>query len=172
MNYTVPLPPLREQRRVVAKVEELAAKIEEARRTRAKSAVEVEALLLAARNYFIGDHAAPDWQPLCDLIDDIENGWSPACESRPAVNDEWGVLKVGAVSFGFFDPRENKALPLELEPKPEYQIRAGDFLMSRANTTALVGAAQSPGKRHHVCCYATRYFGSSSMRTATSYPHS
>ena len=49
-------------------------------------------------------------------------------------------MKVGAVSFGSFDRRENKALPPILKPKPEYEIMSGDFLMSRANTTELVGA--------------------------------
>ena len=50
------------------------------------------------------------------------------------------MLKVGAVSFGSFDDRENKALPLGLKFDPRHEVRSGDFLMSRANTTELVGA--------------------------------
>jgi type I restriction enzyme S subunit len=71
---------------------------------------------------------------------------SPQCESRRAREDEWGVLKVGAVSFGLFDERENKALPLGLEFDPRFEVRSGDFLMSRANTTNLVGACAIIGR--------------------------
>jgi len=53
--------------------------------------------------------------------------------------EEWGVLKVGTVSFGVYQQFENKALPAALEPRPEYEVHSGDFLMSRANTTNLVG---------------------------------
>ncbi len=50
------------------------------------------------------------------------------------------MLKVGAVSFGTFDERENKALPAAIRVDPRFEVRQGDFLMSRANTTELVGA--------------------------------
>jgi len=36
---------------------------------------------------------------LGDVIADLTYGWSPQCESRPALNDEWGVLKLGSVSY-------------------------------------------------------------------------
>lgn len=140
LAMTIPLPPLAEQRRIVAKIDHLAAKIEEARGLRGLSVVEVEALLKSARRSCIGDVPEKDWVELQDVIVDIENGWSPACHSHPAPSGEWGVLKVGAVSFGIFDPTENKELPKELRPKIEYEIRPGDFLMSRANTLELVGA--------------------------------
>jgi type I restriction enzyme, S subunit len=50
------------------------------------------------------------------------------------------VLKVGAISFGAFDDSENKAVPLGLQFDSRYEVRSGDFLMSRANTTELCGA--------------------------------
>jgi type I restriction enzyme S subunit len=78
--------------------------------------------------------------PLGDLVADLENGWSPKCLPRPAEPGEWGVLKVGAVSAGRYDPRENKALPAALEPQPRLEVRPGDFLIGRANVTRLVGA--------------------------------
>lgn len=136
----VPVPPHAAQQRIVAKVDELTAKIEEARHLCTALPLEVKALLLAARNRLIGEHPADGWAPLYTLIEDIENGWSPQCESRPATVGEWGVLKVGAVSFGYFDSRENKALPAMLVAKPGYEIKSGDFLMTRANTRELVGA--------------------------------
>lgn len=51
---------------------------------------------------------------------------------------QWGVLKVSAVSWGKFNPDENKALPPDKAPRPECEVKAGDFLLSRANTDDLV----------------------------------
>lgn len=75
------------------------------------------------------------------LISRIEQGWSPQCEARIAEENEWGVLKVGCVNGGVFNPEEHKALPAVVEPLPEYEIKSGDILMSRANTRALLGSS-------------------------------
>lgn len=53
----------------------------------------------------------------------------------------WGVLKVSAVAFGRFFPRENKALTHDFVVDPRFRVRAGDLLITRANTSALVGAS-------------------------------
>lgn len=77
-----------------------------------------------------------------NVVASLEQGWSPQCESYPVDGpDEWGVLKVGCVNSGSFNPGENKHLPSELEPVPELGIRKGDLLISRANTRDLVGSA-------------------------------
>jgi type I restriction enzyme S subunit len=70
----------------------------------------------------------------------IEQGWSPLCENRLAEPGEWGVLKVGCVNGGFFRSGEHKALPAEFRPVPKLEVRDGDLLMSRANTSELVGS--------------------------------
>ncbi|HEX6925100.1 MAG TPA: hypothetical protein VF167_06700 [Longimicrobiaceae bacterium] len=75
----------------------------------------------------------------------IEQGWSPACENRPAAEDEWGVMRAGCVNGSEFNPNDNKALPAGVEPLSEYEIRPGDVLMSRANTRALLGSAAMVG---------------------------
>lgn len=71
----------------------------------------------------------------------IEQGWSPQCDNKMAEDDAWGVRKVGCVNGNQFDSMENKALPQELEPKPEYELRPRDILIGRANTTELSGSA-------------------------------
>lgn len=88
------------------------------------------------------EHAPAKWplMTLGALIDDIENGWSPQCLDHPAPSDRWGVLKVGAVSFGFFNEIENKELPQKLKPRPQYEVKEGDVIISRANVTRYVGA--------------------------------
>ena len=82
---------------------------------------------------------------LGDVIADLENGWSPKCHGRPAGHDEWGVLKLGAVSSGVFDPNENKALTSHRQPRPRFEVTTGQLLISRANITRLVGATAVVG---------------------------
>lgn len=71
----------------------------------------------------------------------IEQGWSPQCDNQPADEDAWGVMKVGCVNGDEFDALENKALPADLEPISEYELRPKDILISRANTKELLGSA-------------------------------
>ena len=70
---------------------------------------------------------------LGEALEDIEPGWSPKCEGRPAEEGEWGVLKVSSVSGGRFKPEENKALTKGLKPRPEIQVVKGDLLVARAS---------------------------------------
>lgn len=77
---------------------------------------------------------------LGDVIADLENGWSPKCLTRKIETDEWGVLKVSAVSSGRYRADENKALPPKLHPRPALEVRVGDVLIARASGAAsLVG---------------------------------
>jgi len=76
------------------------------------------------------------------LLSRIEQGKSPECESTPAEGDEWGVLKTGCVNGGEFKPRENKKLPHAAKPHSQYEVVAGDLLMSRASGSIdLIGSA-------------------------------
>jgi len=91
-----------------------------------------------------------EWARFSDLILASDAGWSPSCDSSPRTGDNWGVLKVSAVTWGEFRPGENKALPDHLDPRPECEVQAGDFLLSRANTEELVArsvVAWSPPAR-------------------------
>jgi type I restriction enzyme, S subunit len=80
------------------------------------------------------------------LLSGIEQGWSPACESRPADRDSWGVLKAGCTANGVYRWSENKALPVDETPRPDIEVKPGDLVMSRAS-----------GSRHIVgsCAIAT-----------------
>ncbi|MCA3443103.1 MAG: hypothetical protein INF52_06965 [Rhodobacter sp.] len=79
---------------------------------------------------------------LGDVIEDLENGWSPACLDRPAKPGEWGVLKVSAASSGDYREDENKALPPKLRPRPKFEVMNGDILITRASGVGrLVGRA-------------------------------
>ena len=78
---------------------------------------------------------------LREVIADLVVGWSPRCLNRPAHGNEWGVLKLSAVTSGRLEPSENKALPSGAERRPELEARRGDVLITRGSgVTRLVGA--------------------------------
>ena len=78
------------------------------------------------------------WVRLGNISLTSDSGWSPQCHSESREGENWGVLKVSAVSWGIFKPEENKALPLGMEARPDCEVQPGDFLLSRANTEELV----------------------------------
>lgn len=79
--------------------------------------------------------------PLRRLISALEQGWSPNAHERVADEGEWAVLKLGAVSQGRFRAEQHKALIEGTQPERRYEVRAGDLLVTRANTLKLVGDA-------------------------------
>ncbi|AQG80594.1 restriction endonuclease subunit S [Spirosoma montaniterrae] len=71
----------------------------------------------------------------------IDSGWSPVCLDEVKQSDEeWAILKLGAVTSRYFKSNENKKLPDSLRPRPNIEVRKNDLLFSRKNTRELVGA--------------------------------
>ena len=91
-----------------------------------------------------------------DVIADLVVGWSPRCLDRPAKKNEWGVLKLSAVTSGRLKPTENKALPSGVDQRSELEVRHGDVLITRGSgVTRLVGAttfvADEPPRKLMIC---------------------
>jgi len=136
----ISLPPLAEQRRLVARIEKLAAQINEAialRRSAAKESEQLYSRQLAAS-------MEPDgvgWTrgTVASVIKSMDAGWSPQCDDVPAQEGKWGVLKTTSVQWCEFRPNENKALPATLQPVPNLGIQEGDVLVTRAGPRKRVG---------------------------------
>jgi len=149
------VPPLDEQRRIADFLDAETARIDRAfsLQTSVRLAVRARAVAeLDLRMDRLG--ATYGTLPFRRMIRSVEQGVSPQCENAPADADSWGVLKVSAVKNGFFFEDENKQLPAEIEPEPRYEVRAGDLLITRANTPQLVGAAAvatSPRSKLMIC---------------------
>ncbi|WP_157186626.1 hypothetical protein [Nocardia jiangxiensis] len=77
--------------------------------------------------------------PLGNLLTHVEAGRSPLAEGQPAAPGEWGVLKVSAIRSEGFDSNENKAISDSSLIRPEFEVKPGDLIISRANTEELVG---------------------------------
>lgn len=78
LNYTIPLLPLSEQRRIVAKIEQLAAKIEETNRLRIEAAKESDVLLNSAISKVFSDIDSINPIPLVSLTSKIGSGSTPS----------------------------------------------------------------------------------------------
>ena len=133
-------PSLTEQERIVKLLEES----DELRKLRTQADHQTGALIPALFHEMFGNPVANtrNWKRVIfqELLDGIEGGWSPVCHDRQAEPDEWGVLKLGAVTRCKYTDVENKSLPESFKPRPELEVKVGDLLFSRKNTRELVGA--------------------------------
>ena len=77
---------------------------------------------------------------LSKVIQSVEAGWSAPSEGRPREGEEYGVLKVSAVTSGVFLPEQNKAVINVDSARSLIIPKRGDLLFSRANTRELVAA--------------------------------
>lgn len=77
-----------------------------------------------------------------NVVQRIEQGWSPEAIDQLATENEWGVLKSGCVNYGVFRDTEHKTLPAGVEPPEDLRVSIGDVLMSRASGSIdLIGSA-------------------------------
>lgn len=76
-----------------------------------------------------------------DLLSGISGGKSPSAEGRPPLDGEYGVLKVSAINELGFLPSESKKISDPNVFNTSMSVKAGDVLISRANTPERVGLA-------------------------------
>jgi len=80
----------------------------------------------------------------------IDAGWSPDCDSEPADDGEWSILKTSAVIWDGYDDGQNKRLPAHLTPRPQLEVRPDDILITRAGPaerTGVVAIVRETGGR-------------------------
>jgi type I restriction enzyme S subunit len=129
--------PLRvEQDRIVGVLDEAKG----LRHLRTRIARRTEDVIPALFHQSFADSNAYEASSLQELLQPIDSGWSPVCHDQAAPDDEWGVLKLSAVTTGRYLEGENKALPADMAPRPSIEVKAGDVLFSRKNTKDLVAA--------------------------------
>ncbi|WP_030741907.1 restriction endonuclease subunit S [Streptomyces sp. NRRL S-31] len=134
-NLRIPLPPLPEQRDIVAANEAFERRIGALERELAKLRTVEDAVVAGTMAEAGGRIELGRW------LSSIEAGKSPMAEDTPAGDGEWGVLKVSAVQPGWFKATENKVIREAEFINARYAVSTGDLLMTRANTEELVGLA-------------------------------
>ena len=136
-RLNISLPPLPEQKRI-AQILDAADALRAKRR---ESIAQLDALVQSTFLEMFGDPKINpmSWpvEPLSHVVAQLKGGKNIA-ESETTT--DFKVLKVSAVTSGIFRPNESKYLPADFSVPDSYIVKAGDLLISRANTTELVGA--------------------------------
>ena len=127
----IPLPPLDEQRRIAAILDQADALRAKRRQTLAHLDVLTQSIF---RNMFEGDDLPR--MSAGELMPAMRNGLSPATAGRCSAT----VLTLSAVTRGRFDPRAVKPGMFASVPPDDKRVSGLDFLMCRGNgNQALVG---------------------------------
>jgi type I restriction enzyme S subunit len=137
-SVRVPLPPLDEQLRIVALLEDHLSRLQAAIDYEKAARLRATRWERSALDAALTESAAAS-APLRNLVVRVEAGKSFGGSAPPAREGEWGVVRVSAMTWGEFRPHENKLVSPE-RVDPRHEIRTGDVLVSRANTTDYVGA--------------------------------
>lgn len=134
----IPLPPLAEQRRVVARIEELAAQIHEARTLRLQATEEADAIMSTRVKALFEQGPSTGWDVgfLGDYVVDDCYG-----TSEKTGDDSTGtpVLRMGNIQNGRIDARSLKYLHISERDRPKLLLQQGDILVNRTNSAELVG---------------------------------
>ena len=148
----LPLPPLEEQQRIVDRIESLFEKLDRAKELMQEALDSFENRRSAILHKAFTGELTAKWREengvsldikdclLDTFILNIEAGKSFRCDERTPLQEEVGVAKVSALTWGEYDENESKTCTDITKINERLFIKAGDFLLSRANTIELVGA--------------------------------
>ncbi|NEE18798.1 hypothetical protein G3M58_71545 [Streptomyces sp. SID7499] len=152
-DIRIPLPPIAEQRRIVEKLQHHLTRLDSGQCSLQRGISLIPELRSAVRNTAISGRVPSTstlnhwrWGHLGDVIARIEAGRSLPCESRPAKENEWGIIKASAMTWGNFNNDEHKAVQAGTKIDPRHEINQNDLLISRANTSTHVGASVLVGE--------------------------
>ena len=77
--------------------------------------------------------------PLSECLERIESGNSFNCKPHSRNGSNPAILKLSAVTYGIYNPDENKELPVNIAFDERVEVLPGDLLFSRKNTLEMVG---------------------------------
>jgi type I restriction enzyme S subunit len=130
LGYEIPLPSLTEQRRIVARIEELAARIHEARRLRKEAAEEAEAMVASETNAIFTCDEAQAWKKL--KLEDIAEIRAGVTLGRRLTGDtiQLPYLRVANVQDGYLDLTEIKEVEVFANEVGKWALQIGDILLT------------------------------------------
>ena len=136
----MPLIPLNKQDEIIACMDKVQSVIE----MKQQELIRLDDLIKARFVEMFGDVNDNPYRyklfPIKDVIKKCEAGWSGNGTQRIKKDDEIAVLKVSAVTKGYFIPDEYKVLKDQYNIKKMITPQKGDLIFSRANTREMVGA--------------------------------
>lgn len=138
-NTTVPFPEIQRQ----AEIADILSKVEGVIVSRKQELQKLDDLIKARFIELFGDPVTnpKGWKnvPLSYCIDSIDNGKSFVCDAEARAGEWPAVLKLSAVTYGYYNSTENKAVLDESQYSSISEVHEGDLLFTRKNTPELVG---------------------------------
>lgn len=130
LGYEIPLPPLTEQRRIVARIEQLAAQVLHAKALRQQAADEAKALLLSASANFFRPKMGWTTKYVGDFCEQPQYGYTESATDQP-VGPRF--LRITDIQDG----RVNwNTVPYCKCPEPEkYLLKPNDLVFARTGAT-------------------------------------
>jgi len=140
LDYEIPFPPLAEQGRIVAAIEEHVSRLDSAVAglNRAQALIpryRAAVLKAAVEGRLVPGRGAWQTVPVGELALKVEYGTS----ARAAVEGDIPVLRMGNIVDGRLDLESLKFLPKNHHEFPRLLLAPGDVLFNRTNSAALVG---------------------------------
>jgi len=138
LGYEIPLPALGEQRRVVARIEEVAAQVHEARAFRRQALQGADMLVTSRVSHVFASAPGKGWPDgmLGDYV--LEDCYGT---SDKTTDDDTGIpiLRMGNIQNGCLNLRDLKFLHLDAKDRVKLLLKHGDILVNRTNSAELVG---------------------------------
>jgi len=149
LQIPIPLPPLEEQRRIVARIDRLNAKINNVSLLQRETQIERAALLKSClRRWSSGIGELGSLARV--LLGKPRNGWSAKCDNA---DSGFAVLTLSAVTGYDYDCSAFKRTSEPVDLTAHYWLNAGDLLITRSNTPQLVGHAAIYNGQPSPCIY-------------------
>lgn len=157
-NFDYPIPPLPEQKRIVAKIEELFSDLDKAVEALKKAQAQLKTYRQAVLKYAfegrlthknIKPGQLPEgwkWVTFGDILDDISYGTSKKCSYAKKGSP---VLRIPNIIAGIIDDEDLKYAEFTAEEKKQYSLEDGDILIIRSNgSVSIVGKNALVSKKH------------------------
>jgi type I restriction enzyme, S subunit len=147
---TIPLPPIKLQRRLVEQVEEISVQIDRARIV-SRETFEATNKVIRSALYGISQTIKVDGILMDVLRARPRNGWSPRCENA---ENGIAVLSLGAITGFRYRHTEFKRTSLPAANNGHFWLKPGDLLITRSNTPELLGHAAIYDGEPTPCIYS------------------
>ena len=146
----IPLPPLSEQKRITARLEELAAKVEEARGLRREAVEEAEALIDA---FYFEIFRCPDLKSYLSTLGKADLRLNKESrDPRRYYSKEFAYVDISSVGKGPSILNKSKTLPIADAPsRARRVIRAGDIIFSTVRPNLRAIAKIGPELDNQIC---------------------
>lgn len=136
-NLEIPFPPLVEQKKIVAKLEKLLAKIKEVKRLRVEARAATLSLFSAELHKIFEEGKKKGWdeKEIEQIAEKVEYGTS----QKTSDLGEVAVFRMNNIQNGLLDLNKLKYLSQTAQDLPKLYLKSGDILFNRTNSPELVG---------------------------------